>query len=161
MRSVTEGVIAAADDAGVALVSCDSRLDPERVIGCAAEVRDRGAMGVITFQAFEHLAGGAYDAHGGLPTIALDIVQSPCQIAFVGADNHEAGRPGGEAMGRYVRARWDCAIDACASLESEASVSANAARMDGYREGSGSTVRSRPRRSSCSSRRPSVSALAT
>jgi len=135
VNSVTEGVIAAADNAGVALVRCDSRLDRAGVISCATEMRDRGADGVITFQAFEDLAGDACDAHGGLPTVALDIVQRPCQIALVGADNHEAGRLGGQAMGRFARDRWDCAIDAYISLESETSVSANAARMDGYREG--------------------------
>ena len=31
-------------------------------------------------------------AYNNVPTIAIDIIQPPCQVAFMGANNHEAGR---------------------------------------------------------------------
>jgi hypothetical protein len=69
------------------------------------------------------------------PVIAIDIVQEPCQIAFMGADNHRAGRIAGEAMGRYAQENWDCDYTAYVSLESTAAGAANEARMGGYRDG--------------------------
>ena len=70
-----------------------------------------------------------------MPTIAIDIIQPPCQIAFMGADNHEAGRLAGAEMGKYAKATWDCDYTAYVSLESVAAGAANTDRMGGFRDG--------------------------
>ena len=70
-----------------------------------------------------------------MPTIAIDIIQPPCQIAFMGANNREAGRLGGAKLGEYAKTEWDCDFTAYVSLESTAAGAANTDRMGGWRDG--------------------------
>jgi ribose transport system substrate-binding protein len=53
----------------------------------------------------------------------------------MGANNHEAGRLSGSAMGKYAKDTWDCDYTAYVSLESAASGQANTDRMGGFRDG--------------------------
>src|SRR3712207_9575511 len=62
----------------------------------------QGAQGVINFQVFQDSSPEICAAYDSVPTIAVDIVQPPCQIAFMGADNREAGRLAGSAMGEHA-----------------------------------------------------------
>jgi ribose transport system substrate-binding protein len=53
----------------------------------------------------------------------------------MGANNREAGRMGGQAIGQYAKDTWNCDYTAYVSLESTAAGAANTDRMGGYREG--------------------------
>jgi ribose transport system substrate-binding protein len=75
------------------------------------------------------------NSYNNVPTIAIDIIQPPCQVVFMGANNREAGRMGGQAIGQYVKDNWNCEYDAYVSLESTAAGAANTDRMGGYRDG--------------------------
>ena len=90
---------------------------------------------MLNFQVFQDSSPEICTAYGSVPTIAIDIVQPPCQIAFMGANNKEAGQMAGEAIGKYAKDTWDCDFTAYVSLESTAAGAANTDRMGGCREG--------------------------
>ncbi len=135
VKLVSDGIIQAAKDAGQELVFCDSKIDAAEALACAQQMKVQGAQGVLNFQVFQDSSPEICAAYGGVPTIAIDIVQPPCQIAFMGANNHEAGRLAGAAIGKYAKDNWNCDITAYVSLESTAAGAANTARMGGYRDG--------------------------
>jgi ribose transport system substrate-binding protein len=62
-------------------------------------------------------------------------VQEPCQTIFFGANNHEAGRLAGSAIGEFAKNEWDCDYTAYVSLESVGAADANTQRMGGMRDG--------------------------
>jgi ribose transport system substrate-binding protein len=132
---VSDGIKKAATDAGQDLLFCDSEIDAAKALACAQNFKVQGAQGVLNFQVFQDSSPEICTAYGSVPTIAIDIVQKPCQIAFMGANNHEAGRLGGAEMGKYVKTNWNCDITAYVSLESTAAGDANTARMGGWRDG--------------------------
>ena len=108
---VTMGIIEQAAVAGVDLLVCDSKVDFDETIACAQQLASGDVLGVLNFQVWE---GGAPDicaAYGSLPTIAIDIHQRPCEVAFVGVDNHKAGLLVGTAMGEHLRRTQDCRYD--------------------------------------------------
>ena len=114
---------------------CDSEIDAAKALACAQNLKVQGAEGVLNFQVFQDSSPEICTAYGSVPTIAIDIIQPPCQIAFMGANNHEAGRLGGAKLGKYAKANWDCDITAYVSLESTAAGAANTDRMGGWRDG--------------------------
>ncbi len=63
---------------------------------------------MLNFQVFQDSSPEICAAYGDVPTIAIDIIQPPCQIAFMGANNREAGRLGGAKLGEYAKTNWDC-----------------------------------------------------
>lgn len=135
VRLVSAGIVEQAAIAGVELHFCDGNFDSRTTLDCAREFAAAGVQGVLSFQANQALSPAVCTAYGDVPTIAIDIVQRPCQVAFMGADNRAAGRMGGEAIGRFARDRWDCAYTAFVSLGSPVAVAASRERMGGYREG--------------------------
>ncbi len=135
VKLVSDGIIQAAKDAGQELIFCDSKIDAAEALACAQQMKVQGAQGVLNFQVFQDSSPEICAAYGGVPTIAIDIVQPPCEIAFMGANNHEAGRLAGAAIGKYAKDNWNCDITAYVSLESTAAGAANTARMGGYRDG--------------------------
>jgi len=135
VKLVSDGIKKAATDAGQDLLFCDSEIDAAKALACAQNFKVQGAQGVLNFQVFQDSSKEICAAYGSVPTIAIDIVQPPCQIAFMGANNHEAGRLGGAEMGKYAKANWNCDITAYVSLESSAAGDANKARMGGWRDG--------------------------
>ena len=135
VKLVSDGIKEAADAAGQELLFCDSEIDAAKALACAQNLKVQGAEGVLNFQVFQDSSPEICTAYGSVPTIAIDIVQPPCQIAFMGADNHEAGRLGGAKLGEYAKTNWDCDITAYVSLESTAAGAANTARMGGWRDG--------------------------
>ena len=110
VKLVSDGIKEAAADAGQELVFCDSEIDAAKALACAQNLKVQGVQGVLNFQVFQDSSPEICAAYGGVPTIAIDIVQPPCQIAFMGANNHEAGRLGGAELGKYAKAQWDCDI---------------------------------------------------
>lgn len=135
VKLVSDGIKEAATAAGQELVFCDSEIDAAKALSCAQNLKVQGVQGVLNFQVFQDSSPEICTAYGGVPTIAIDIIQPPCQIAFMGANNHEAGRLGGSELGKYAKANWDCDITAYVSLESTAAGAANTDRMSGWRDG--------------------------
>ena len=73
-------------------------------------------------------------SYGSVPTIAIDIVQPPCETVFMGANNHEAGRL--RIGHRQVRqGHLGLRLHRIRVLESAASGQANTDRMGGFRDG--------------------------
>lgn len=135
VKLVSDGIKSAAADAGQELLFCDSEIDSAKALACAQNLKVQGAQGMLNFQVFQDSSPEICAAYGDVPTIAIDIVQPPCQIAFMGANNREAGRMAGAAIGKYAKDNWDCDITAYVSLESTAAGAANTDRMGGYRDG--------------------------
>ncbi|MFP5342266.1 MAG: sugar ABC transporter substrate-binding protein, partial [Candidatus Limnocylindria bacterium] len=121
--------------AGQELLFCDSEIDAAKALACAQNLKVQGAQGVLNFQVFQDSSPEICAAYGDVPTIAIDIIQPPCQIAFMGANNREAGRLGGAKIGEYAKNEWDCDYTAYVSLESTAAGAANTDRMGGWRDG--------------------------
>lgn len=115
---VTEGIREQAAVAGVELVFCDSRFDAEEALICARQMAGQGVQGILNFQFSEADAGRICAAHGGLPTIAIDIDQQPCQRSFVGVDNRRAGLVTGIAIGEYLQEERGCDYDNLFVLQS-------------------------------------------
>jgi ribose transport system substrate-binding protein len=135
VKLVSDGIKEAATAAGQELLFCDSEIDAAKALACAQNLKVQGAQGVLNFQVFQDSSPEVCAAYGSVPTIAIDIIQPPCQIAFMGANNHEAGRLGGAKLGEYAKTNWDCDITAYVSLESTAAGAANTDRMGGWRDG--------------------------
>jgi ribose transport system substrate-binding protein len=136
VKLVSDSIKRAAAEAGnVDLLFCDSDIDAAKALECARTFAVQGVQGVLNFQVHQESSPEICAAYGNVPTIAIDIVQEPCQIAFMGANNREAGRLGGRAMGQFAKENWNCEYDAYVSLESTAAGAANEDRMGGYREG--------------------------
>jgi ribose transport system substrate-binding protein len=135
VKLVSDGIKQAAADAGQDLAFCDSEIDAAKALACAQNLKVQGVQGVLNFQVFQDSSKEICAAYGDLPTIAIDIVQPPCQVAFMGANNKAAGKMAGEAIGKYAKDTWNCDITAYVSLESTAAGAANTDRMGGYREG--------------------------
>ena len=135
VKLVSDGIKQAAADAGQDLAFCDSQVDQAKALECAQNLKVQGVQGVLNFQVFQDSSPEICEAYGSVPTIAIDIVQPPCQVAFMGANNREAGRLGGAAIGKYAKDNWNCDYTAYVSLESTAAGAANTDRMGGYREG--------------------------
>lgn len=132
---VTNGIIEQAEIADAELVWCDTNTNPEQTLACAQLMATQGAQGVINFQVDQAFAPQYCETYGNVPTIAIDIRQPPCETIFYGANNTEAGRLAGSAIGQFAKETWDCDYTAYVSLESVGAVDANTQRMGGFRAG--------------------------
>lgn len=121
--------------AGAELVTCDSQADAAKAVDCARQFEVQGVDAQITFQADTNAAPRVCEAGPDVPVIAVDIVQEPCQTAFMGAANSYAGELVGYNVGQYFAAEHDCEYDAFISLESFAVGEVNELRMGGIRDG--------------------------
>ena len=135
VKLVSDGIKEEAERLGVNLIFCDSEIDAAKALACAQDFAVRGAQGVLNFQVFQESSPEICAAHGDVPVIAIDIIQEPCQTAFMGANNRRAGQLGGAAMGKYMSDNFGCDYTAYVSLESTAAGAANRDRMGGYRAG--------------------------
>jgi ribose transport system substrate-binding protein len=135
VKLVSDGIKDEATKAHLDFQFCDSQIDAAKALACAQDFKVKGVQGVLNFQVFQKSSPEICTAYGGVPTIAIDIVQPPCQIAFMGANNAEAGKMAGEKIGQYAKDTWNCDYTAYVSLESTAAGDANTARMGGYRTG--------------------------
>jgi len=135
VKLVSDGIAAEAAKAGLDFVPCDSEIDAAKALACAQQLKVRGVQAVMNFDVFQDSSPEICAAYGGVPTIAIDIIQPPCQVAFMGANNRVAGTLAGEAIGKFAKDTWNCEYDAYVSLESTAAGAANTDRMGGYRDG--------------------------
>lgn len=134
-EALQRGMEAAAETAGVNLITCDSKLDAAAALDCARQFRTQNVDGLVTFQADAAAAANICAEGPQVPVIAIDIEQQPCQTAFVGAANAYAGEIVGYALGQYFKENFDCQYDAWVSLESLAVGVVNDLRMGGMRDG--------------------------
>jgi ribose transport system substrate-binding protein len=134
-EALQKGMEAAAETAGVNLVTCDSKFDAAAALDCARQFRTQNVDGLVTFQADAAAAANICAEGPQVPVIAIDIEQQPCQTAFVGAANAYAGEIVGYALGEYFKENFDCQYDAWVSLESLAVGIVNDLRMGGMRDG--------------------------
>lgn len=134
-EALQKGMEAAAETAGVNLVTCDSKFDAAAALDCARQFRTQNVDGLVTFQADAAAAANICAEGPQVPVIAIDIEQQPCQTAFVGAANAYAGEIVGYALGEFFRENFDCQYDAWVSLESLAVGVVNDLRMGGMRDG--------------------------
>jgi ribose transport system substrate-binding protein len=128
---VTNGILEEAEKAGVEVVVCDSEIDAAKAIACAQNLKVQEVQAVLNFQLFEDSSAEVCTAYGDLPTIAIDIVQEPCQVAFMGADNTLAGTIAGKYVGDALKAENDCDYEAVVTLDTKGAGATTLARMDG------------------------------
>jgi ribose transport system substrate-binding protein len=121
--------------AGAELVFCDSKLDTPTALACAQQFAVQGVQGVLNFNVDQLASPNICEAYNNVPTIAIDITQPPCEVAFMGANNHEAGRIAGAAAGQFAKEKWNCDYTSYISLESTGAKAASDARMGGFRDG--------------------------
>ena len=131
VKLVSDSIQAEADKAGVQIVFCDSELDQAKALSCAQNLKVQQVQAVLNFQLYADSGPEICEAHGNLPTIAIDIVQGPCQVSFMGADNKFAGTIVGQEVGRQLKAENDCAYEAVLTLESKSVGEVNVARTGG------------------------------
>jgi ribose transport system substrate-binding protein len=135
VKLVSDSIKREAEAAGAELVFCDSQVDGQKALDCARNFKTQGVQAYLNFQVDQALAGAICEAGPQVPVIAIDIVQEPCQVSFMGAANEYAGNVAGEAIGKFAKDTWNCDYDAYISLESTSAVDANRLRMGGTREG--------------------------
>jgi ribose transport system substrate-binding protein len=136
VSQVSEGIRAQADLAGAELVKCDANLDAAKVSACMKQLSEAGIKGLIQFQGT--LADPAVvcgETPSGVPVVAVEFAQEPCQGTLVGADDLRAGQIAGRAVGEWVKKTWSCTYDAYVSFESTAAAERSQKRMEGYRQG--------------------------
>lgn len=128
---VTNSIQAEADKVGLEVVVCDSEIDAAKALACAQNLKVQEVQAVLNFQLFEASSAEVCEAYGNLPTIAIDIVQAPCQVAFMGADNTTAGTIAGRAVGDALKAENGCEYSAVVTLDTKGAGATTLARMDG------------------------------
>jgi ABC-type sugar transport system substrate-binding protein len=129
VRLVTQGIVEEAAVAGVDLLVCDTKLDLGEAVLCAQQLAASDVQGVLNFQSYEPGAPDVCAAYGELPTIAIDIRQEPCEVAFAGVDNRRAGLLVGTAIGEHLRRTLDCAYDSVMVLDASAAGATTRDRM--------------------------------
>lgn len=131
VKLVSDDIRAQAKTAGANLVFCDSQLDAAKALDCAKSFKTQGVDVIINFQVDEKSSPRICAAGPSVPTIAIDINQKPCQVAFMGANNKYAGTIAGQAMGDYAKKNFNCGYDAVVSMQQPAAGIVNTDRSGG------------------------------
>lgn len=129
---VREGIVRKAEEMGnITMVLADNKLDGATALSNTESFITQGVDGIIQFQTDEAFGNVimARARSADIPVIAIDI-PLPGAV-FFGADNYNAGRLAGEALGIWVNDNWDGAADAMLVLELPQSGPIPAARMQG------------------------------
>ncbi len=134
-KDVHDSIAREAKKAGAKFVFCDGKLSAAKALACAKTFKLKKVQGYLNFNAVADAAPAICKAGPQVPVIAIDIEQDPCQSAFMGADNANAGATTGKAIGEYFKKNFDCKYDAFISLEDYGVGIANELRMGGYRSG--------------------------
>lgn len=140
---VRQSIVSAAEALGnVSIVLADNKLDGATALSNTENFITQGVNGIIHFQTDEAFGNVimARSRNAGIPVIAIDIPMPGA--VFFGADNYNAGRLAGEALGTWVNANWGGSADAMLVLELPQSGPIPAARMQGMLDGFQDTVTS-------------------
>ena len=135
VKLVSDNIKAEADKAGVEIAFCDSEIDAAKALACAQNLKVQEVQAVLNFQLFEDSSPEICAAYGGLPTIAIDIHQAPCEVAFMGADNTKAGEIAGKYVGDSLKAENDCDYTAVVTLDTKGAGATTEARVNGMISG--------------------------
>lgn len=131
VKLVSDNIKEEAEKAGVEIAFCDSEIDAAKALACAQNLKVQEVQAVLNFQLFEDSSPEICAAYGGLPTIAIDIHQAPCEVAFMGADNTLAGEIAGKYVGDALKAENDCEYTAVVTLDTKGAGSTTEARVNG------------------------------
>jgi ribose transport system substrate-binding protein len=131
VKLVSDNIKAEAEAAGVELAFCDSEIDAAKALACAQNLKVQEVQAVLNFQLFEDSSPEICAAYGDLPTIAIDIHQAPCEVAFMGADNTLAGEIAGKYVGEALKAENDCEYTAVVTLDTKGAGATTEARVNG------------------------------
>jgi ribose transport system substrate-binding protein len=112
IRTVTEGMQAAAKKAGAQLFVCDAKSSASVAEQCARNFSVEGAQGILNFNSQAAASPQVCAAGPKVPTIAIDIPQPPCQISFLGVSNVGAGFVDGQGGALAYKKKADCKYDA-------------------------------------------------
>jgi ribose transport system substrate-binding protein len=134
-KDVHDSIEREAKKAGAKFVFCDGKLKGDVALACAKTFKLKKVQGYLNFNADAAASAAICKAGPQVPVIAIDIEQDPCQSAFMGADNANAGASTGKAIGNYFKKNFNCEYDAFISLEDYGVGIANELRMGGYRDG--------------------------
>lgn len=115
-HDVEQSINAVAKEHNVKVVMCDSALDAQKAIDCAAKFKTQGVKGIANFQQDATASPRVCAAGPNVPVVAVDIPQKPCQDVFFGADNYKAGVVLGDSLGQFAQSEWNCKIDAVVSI---------------------------------------------
>ena len=135
VKLVSDSIKAESDKAGSKLAFCDSEVDAAKALACAQNLKVQGVQAVLNFNAFADSSPEICTAYGNVPTIAIDIVQKPCQKVFFGANNHFAGEVVGTATATALKAENNCTYNKVLTLESPQVGEVNEARTGGMLDG--------------------------
>lgn len=138
---VRESIVRKAEELGnVDIVLADNKLDGATALSNTENFITQGVDGIIHFQTDEAFGNVimARARNADIPVMAIDIPMPGA--VFFGADNYNAGRLAGEALGNWVNDNWDGAADAMLVLELPQSGPIPAARMQGMEDGFQDTV---------------------
>jgi ribose transport system substrate-binding protein len=135
VKLVSDDIKAQAKAAGANLVFCDSQVDAAKALDCAKNFKTQGVDAIINFQVDEKSAPRICGAGPDVPTIAVDINQKPCQVAFMGANNERAGEIAGDNVGQYFKSKFNCEYDAVVSMQQPAAGVVNTQRSGGALKG--------------------------
>ena len=113
---VRKSIERAAKANGAQLVECDSNLDAQKAINCAAQLKLEGVKGIMNYQLDSKAAPRVCAAGPKVPVVAIDIHQPPCEVVFFGANNFQAGKLDGVALGTFAKTTWNCKADAVLSI---------------------------------------------
>jgi ribose transport system substrate-binding protein len=135
VHTISESIREQAERSGADFVFCDGAGDTSKALDCAKSFKTQNVQGILNFQHDAAAAPSICAAGPDVPTIAIDIPQKPCQIAFMGVDNAYGGFVAGKLIGDYYKENFDCKYDAWVSLEQPEIGKPNDDRLGGYREG--------------------------
>jgi ribose transport system substrate-binding protein len=131
VKLVSDSIQEEADKAGVEIVFCDSEIDAAKALACAQNLKVQQVQAVLNFQLYEDSSPEVCAAYGDLPTIAIDIHQAPCEVAFMGADNTLAGELAGNYVGEALKAENDCEYETLVTLDTKGAGATTEARVNG------------------------------
>lgn len=135
VKLVSNSIQEEADKAGVEIAFCDSEIDAAKALACAQNLAVQEVQAVLNFQLFEDSSPEICTAYGNLPTIAIDIHQAPCEVAFMGADNTLAGELAGRYVGEALKAENDCTYETLVTLDTKGAGATTEARVNGMLAG--------------------------
>lgn len=131
VKLVSDNIKEEAAKAGVEIAFCDSQIKAEEALACAQNLKVQQVQAVLNFQLFEDSSPEICAAYGDLPTIAIDIHQAPCEVAFMGADNTLAGTLAGKVVGDSLKAENNCTYTSVVTLDTKGAGATTLARMNG------------------------------
>jgi ribose transport system substrate-binding protein len=132
---VYAGLVAAAEQGQVQLVTVDNRYDAKVALKNADYLIREQVDLVIEFQTDESAAPAIASKYleANIPIIAIDIPHPGA--TYFGANNYEAGLIGGRHLGRWARKHWAGAVDEVLLIEISRAGSLPRARIRGLLAG--------------------------